>query len=147
RDRDEQQHRRRLRPSLDLAPVGLDGPPVDDGDQCSDGEEHGGEHLTKLEAHPAPRPGRLVPIRYGGSRTVGRRGVVRLNVAMPRTPRPLYVRTDRLTLRMLARHDITEFTRYRNLPDVARYQDWALPYTRDLAHELVDEMEAMGRPE
>ena len=47
---------------------------------------------------------------------------------------------------MLARDDITEFTRYRNLDTVARYQEWTLPYTRDLAHELVDEMEAMGRP-
>ena len=66
--------------------------------------------------------------------------------AMPRTPRPFRLRTARLTLRMLARDDITEFTDYRNRPDVARYQDWSMPYTRDLAHELVDEMEAMGRP-
>ena len=36
---------------------------------------------------------------------------------------------------MLARDDITEFTRYRNVPEVARYQEWALPYTRDLAHD------------
>ena len=47
---------------------------------------------------------------------------------------------------MLARGDITEFTRYRNLDAVARYQEWTLPYTRDLAHELVDEMEALERP-
>ena len=66
-------------------------------------------------------------------------------VAMPRR-RPFHLRTERLTLRMLARHDITEFTRYRNIAEVARYQEWALPYTRDLAHELVDEMEAMGQP-
>lgn len=47
---------------------------------------------------------------------------------------------------MLARPDITDFTQYRNLPAVARYQDWPLPYTRDQAHALVDEMEALGRP-
>lgn len=47
---------------------------------------------------------------------------------------------------MLARGDITAFTRYRNRVDVARYQEWPLPYTRDLAHELVDEMEALGSP-
>lgn len=64
---------------------------------------------------------------------------------MPRR-RPFVLRTERLTLRMLGRADITAFTRYRNHPDVARYQGWALPYTRDLAHELVDEMEAMGSP-
>lgn len=65
---------------------------------------------------------------------------------MPRRT-PFRLRTERLTLRMLAREDITEFTRYRNVPEVARYQEWTLPYTRDLAHELVDEMDAMGRPE
>jgi RimJ/RimL family protein N-acetyltransferase len=47
---------------------------------------------------------------------------------------------------MLSRSDITEFTRYRNLPSIARYQDWPVPYTRDLAHELVDEMERLTGP-
>lgn len=47
---------------------------------------------------------------------------------------------------MLARRDLTEFTRYRNLPGVARYQDWPLPYTRDLAHELIDDMELLNGP-
>lgn len=56
------------------------------------------------------------------------------------------VRTQRLVIRPLARADVTEFVRYRNLPDVARYQDWPLPYTRDLAHELVDDMERLGAP-
>lgn len=54
--------------------------------------------------------------------------------------------TQRLRLRMLGRADIAEFTRYRNLDTVARYQDWALPYTRDLAHELIDEMEHLDGP-
>jgi RimJ/RimL family protein N-acetyltransferase len=54
--------------------------------------------------------------------------------------------TQRLTLRMLGRADIAEFTRYRNLDVVARYQDWPLPYTRDLAHELIDEMERVDGP-
>lgn len=66
-------------------------------------------------------------------------------VAMPQR-RLFRLRTERLTIRMLARHDITAFTRYRNDPAVARFQEWTLPYTRDLAHELVDEMDAMGRP-
>lgn len=60
--------------------------------------------------------------------------------------RPFELRTERLTLRMLARRDITAFTRYRNDPDVARYQEWPLPYTRDLAHGLVDAMEELGAP-
>lgn len=60
--------------------------------------------------------------------------------------RPFELVTDRLTIRTLARADITEFTRYRNLPDVARYQDWPIPYTRDLAHALVDELERLAGP-
>jgi RimJ/RimL family protein N-acetyltransferase len=67
-------------------------------------------------------------------------------VAMPRR-RQFHLQTARLTLRMLARNHITAFTRYRNAPEVSRYQDWTLPYTRDLAHELVDDMDAMGQPE
>ena len=47
---------------------------------------------------------------------------------------------------MLGRGDVTAFTRYRTLAEVARYQDWPMPYTRDLAHELADEMEAVGGP-
>ena len=35
--------------------------------------------------------------------------------------RSLRLTTERLTIRPLARNDITEFTRYRNLPGVARY--------------------------
>lgn len=47
---------------------------------------------------------------------------------------------------MVSRDDVTAFTHYRKLPEVARYQDWPMPYTRDLAHELVDEMERLGCP-
>ena len=54
--------------------------------------------------------------------------------------------TERLTIRVLARPDITEFTRYHNLEAVARFQDWSLPYTRDLAHQMTDAMESPGGP-
>jgi RimJ/RimL family protein N-acetyltransferase len=64
-----------------------------------------------------------------------------------RVPRsPFRLETDRLVIRLLNRADITEFTRYRNLPDIARYQGWDLPYTRDAAHALVDEVEKIGGP-
>lgn len=65
---------------------------------------------------------------------------------MGRAPRGFELRTEHLLLRPLARTDVTAFVHYRNDPDVARYQDWPLPYTRDLAHELVDEMESLGGP-
>lgn len=60
--------------------------------------------------------------------------------------RSFLLETERLTIRTLAQPDITEFTRYRNLEEVARYQDWTLPYTRDLAHELTDAMDLLGGP-
>lgn len=60
--------------------------------------------------------------------------------------RPFRLQTSRLTIRTLSRHDVTAFTHYRTLPDVARYQDWPMPYTRDLAIELVDEMELGPMP-
>lgn len=63
---------------------------------------------------------------------------------MPR--RALHLTTERLVIRPLARRDITEFTRYRNDPGVARYQEWTMPYTRDLAHALVDDAEETGVP-
>lgn len=47
---------------------------------------------------------------------------------------------------MLAHDDVTTFTHYRQLPEVARYQSWPKPYTRDLADELVDEMDALDGP-
>ncbi|MEO6572011.1 MAG: GNAT family N-acetyltransferase [Ilumatobacteraceae bacterium] len=49
-------------------------------------------------------------------------------------------------MRMLTHDDVTAFTGYRNLDDVARYQDWPVPYTRDLAHELVDDIESLAGP-
>ena len=68
-----------------------------------------------------------------------------LNVIVPRQ-RSIELETERLTIRMLGRGDVTEFTRYRNIESVARFQDWPLPYTRDLAHELVDELEVLNGP-
>ncbi len=63
---------------------------------------------------------------------------------VPRRGIPL--RTRRLTVRRFTRDDITRFTAYRNLPEVWRYQDWTVPYTRDHAHDLLDELESLGGP-
>ncbi|HEX4983982.1 MAG TPA: GNAT family N-acetyltransferase [Ilumatobacteraceae bacterium] len=49
-------------------------------------------------------------------------------------------------MRAMRPSDVTTFATYRNLPDVARYQDWELPYTRDLAHQLIDEMDGLSGP-
>lgn len=62
-------------------------------------------------------------------------------------PRPfLPIETDRLVVRRLECRDVTALTTYRNLPSVARYQDWELPYTRDLAHALLDSQERTNGP-
>lgn len=58
----------------------------------------------------------------------------------------LPLQTPRLAIRALERRDVTALTTYRNDPDIARYQDWELPYTRDLAHELVDELDGITGP-
>lgn len=60
--------------------------------------------------------------------------------------RPFRITTPRLVVRPLERGDITELTRYRNVPEIARYQDWTLPYTRDLAHELLDGLDGTNGP-
>lgn len=43
-----------------------------------------------------------------------------------------------LSIRMFTHDHVTVFTHYR--------KDWPKPYTRDLAHELVDEMDLLGGP-
>ncbi|MEZ5297929.1 MAG: GNAT family N-acetyltransferase [Ilumatobacteraceae bacterium] len=54
--------------------------------------------------------------------------------------------TERLTIRPLAQRDVPEFVRYRNVEAVACYQDWPLPYTVQMADDLVAEMAELGRP-
>jgi RimJ/RimL family protein N-acetyltransferase len=58
----------------------------------------------------------------------------------------LPIRTPRLVVRAMERRDVTRFTAYRNDPEVARYQDWELPYTRDHAHALLDSLEGVAGP-
>ena len=77
--------------------------------------------------------------------TSHRGGTGCLNAAVrPRSFLPFT--TERLTVRAMRPSDVTTFTTYRNLPEVARYQDWELPYTRDLAHQLIDEMDGLNGP-
>jgi RimJ/RimL family protein N-acetyltransferase len=45
--------------------------------------------------------------------------------------------TERLVIRPLAPPDVDEFVRYRNIDAVARYQDWSLPYTVEMAIDLI----------
>lgn len=59
---------------------------------------------------------------------------------------PFLIETDRLTIRPLAPRDIPTFVDYRNVTDVARFQDWPLPYTEQMAVDLVGDAGRQGGP-
>ena len=48
----------------------------------------------------------------------------------------LPIRTERLTIRHLRATDMPVVAAYRNDPEVARFQDWALPYDQQAAIDL-----------
>lgn len=56
------------------------------------------------------------------------------------------IRTDRLILRATTLDDAEAAYQRRNRPDVARYQDWELPYTREQAEQRAAEVVAMDGP-
>ena len=53
----------------------------------------------------------------------------------------LIVETPRLILRPFQEDDIMPFAAYRSAPEVALYQSWETPYTREQAAEFVREMQ------
>jgi RimJ/RimL family protein N-acetyltransferase len=54
--------------------------------------------------------------------------------------------TERLSVRAMIPTDATAFASYRNHSDIARYQEWALPYARDLADQLIAEIGGIDGP-
>ena len=57
------------------------------------------------------------------------------------------IRTERLVLRPSLLTDAEAAYHRRRLPEVARYQDWELPYTRERAEQRMAEVVAMDGPE
>jgi RimJ/RimL family protein N-acetyltransferase len=51
--------------------------------------------------------------------------------------------TDRLILRSCRDSDLESFLAYRNDPEVARYQSWDVPYSRDRAIRFIQETQAV----
>ena len=49
----------------------------------------------------------------------------------------LPIRTERLVLRVMQLGDVAVLAGYRDDPDVARYQDWPLPFTLSDAERLL----------
>ncbi len=56
------------------------------------------------------------------------------------------IRTERLILREFQLSDAEAAYQRRRLPEVARYQDWELPYTREQAERRVADVVAMDGP-
>ncbi len=56
----------------------------------------------------------------------------------------LPIRTERLTIRHLRATDMPVVAAYRNDPEVARFQDWALPYDQQAAIERFEARAAEG---
>jgi RimJ/RimL family protein N-acetyltransferase len=53
---------------------------------------------------------------------------------------PLPLETPRLLIRPFRDFDLEPFLAYRNDPEVARYQGWSIPYSRQNAIDFIDEM-------
>ena len=56
-------------------------------------------------------------------------------------------RTERLLIRPFELNDLAEYHARRNDPEVARYQDWELPYPMERAEKVVSAQAAMDGPE
>jgi RimJ/RimL family protein N-acetyltransferase len=57
------------------------------------------------------------------------------------------IRTERLLIRPFQSDDLAGFVARRNHPEVAKYQDWALPFTQEQGEKIVGELVAMEGPE
>ncbi len=64
----------------------------------------------------------------------------------PPTRAFLPIRTERLVIRPSVLDDAEAAYQRRRLPEVARYQDWELPYTRERAEQRMASLEAMEGP-
>lgn len=57
------------------------------------------------------------------------------------------IRSERLLIRPFQPDDAVSLAERRNDPEVARYQDWSLPYPMELSEKIVSELVAMDGPE
>lgn len=58
----------------------------------------------------------------------------------------LPLRTDRLVIRMMRSEHATALLEYRSDPEVARYQDWEVPFTEQMAADLIESQAALDGP-
>jgi aminoglycoside 6'-N-acetyltransferase len=58
----------------------------------------------------------------------------------------LFLHTQRLLIRNFAPSDLEPFLAYRNDPQVAKYQSWSLPYSREKGEAFIREMHDVHAP-
>lgn len=58
----------------------------------------------------------------------------------------MFLHTQRLLIRNFSTSDLEPFLAYRNDPEVAKYQSWSLPYTREKAEAFIREMQDVHAP-
>jgi aminoglycoside 6'-N-acetyltransferase len=58
----------------------------------------------------------------------------------------VFLHSPRLILRNFSEADLDAFIGYRNIPEVAKYQGWKIPYTRELGLKFIEEMKNMEAP-
>lgn len=51
--------------------------------------------------------------------------------------------TERLVIAMMRPHHAASFVVYRNHPDIARYQDWTVPFTAGMAERMMGDQSAL----
>lgn len=58
----------------------------------------------------------------------------------------MFLHTQRLLLRNFAASDLEAFLTYRNDPEVAKYQSWSIPYSREKGEAFIREMQDVHAP-
>jgi RimJ/RimL family protein N-acetyltransferase len=58
----------------------------------------------------------------------------------------MLLNSKRLLIRNFKDSDLESFLLYRNIPEVAQYQGWAVPYPREQAIKLIDQVKDMHAP-
>ncbi|MBC7878716.1 MAG: GNAT family N-acetyltransferase [Anaerolineales bacterium] len=58
----------------------------------------------------------------------------------------MFIHTARLTIRNFKDSDIDAFLAYRNDPEVAKYQGWGIPYTREQGLQYISEIKDIESP-
>jgi RimJ/RimL family protein N-acetyltransferase len=58
----------------------------------------------------------------------------------------MFLHTQRLLLRNFIASDLEAFLTYRNDPEVAKYQSWSIPYSREKGEAFIREMQDVHAP-